>query len=37
MGNGKNLCRRIKKGGGQWLMRYGMTLSIQMCCKAMVL
>lgn len=27
MGNGKNLCRGIKKGGYQWLMHYGTILS----------
>ena len=37
MGNGKNLYRGIKKGGYQWLMYYGMILSIRMCCKAMAL
>lgn len=37
MGNGKNLCRGIKKGGYQWLMHYGMILSIRMRCKAMAL
>lgn len=29
MGNGKNLYRGIKKGGYQWLMHYGMIVSIR--------
>ena len=34
MGNGKDLCRGIKKGGGQWLMHYGLKLSIRICFKS---